>query len=910
MLYKTHKSISQKTLNLVFSAILLLVCLLCFSSFLLYDTELGYINTDSDYLPLNLIRSINQLSIDNDNNLLTTPAVSGTCIYNKNSLIDAFENRGIESSKLTFTTEEFSIFNLLNFKCWDRAYGTNIAYLSLVNEIEENQEIIIIYNPSPNPILLIALSILLLLIRKIFIDFYKKTHNLTIYEKIVYFNVFNRIYNLKLYNSSELTKVFIILFAFFASLSIYLIHSEFFKSFTVFIFFVINLLLIFYKRNEYGYDIKVVLFIYSMIIFFLFERNINLFNLYIERDYFQSLKFIFRIQNEYQAGFFSNNYYINEIGGGQRLVGQFGNSYLPRIIIFKLIQNFYIAQVVYFTSHLLLSAYVLYLGINKLFHDKFIALTSVVLYFFSNSFIDWYQITHFPPTILAFSFLIFSVGCIYRNEKNIIYYSSQFLGYLILFHSAHIQFLIYVLAIISILILVIAIRARSLHFIYYNLFLMIVAGFTALNSWLLFFETFAFSSRLNTKQPEVEFFKFSDIRSFFSLDMERNLLINGNSDLYFSFLSIFFVLVFTKISLKNRKVKFLSLIIILSIVVSTKNILIKFLLDNISIMNSISNHARFWIFSLLFLITLISYIFILNLKPNKSSIFYLLCFLISLNIILKIDYYYGEQFNNDLKPSYLANDDLPEVYKELKILVEQNNKEGYRWSAICLSFDTKDLYLPNMGLVAKETNWFDIYDSWTSERYFRYFNLIRGNNVLDSNWTGYYSNFSNSKINLELLKEANVKYLLSPKPSCEQSKQLKLVDESDNYLIYELENSKELFTFANKDLKLINLNISNKSLIDDIVNFEVVENVEEFISTENSQILNLEYIKNLQLYKIDIKSEGKNLLVFRNSYDPRWEVYVDGEKNQLLNVDLLFMGVLVNKGDSLVEFKFKNSIFR
>lgn len=893
MLYKTHKNISKKTIAFVFSFLLLLVCLLFFSSILLYNTELGYVNTESNYLPLNLIRSINELSIDNDSNLLTTPAVAGTCIYSKNRLLEAFENRGIDASKLSFNTEEFSLSNILNFKCWDRAYGTNIAYFSLVQELDENQEIIIFYNPSPNPIIFLGLFILLLLIKKFI-------------EK----NNLKKFYNLNLNNLSNFKKAFLILLTFFASLSIYLYQSEFFKSFTVFFFSLATLLLIIYKRNDYGYDIKVILFIYSMIIFFLIEQNINFLNLNIERDFYQSLKFILRIQNEYQTGFFSNNFYINEIGGGQRLVGQFGNSYLPRIIIFKLIQNFNLAIGVYFVSHLLLSACILYLGINKIFRDKFIAITSVVLYIFSNSFIEWYKITHFPPTILAFSFLIYSVGCIYRNEKNIIYYLSQFLGYLILFHSANIQFLIYVLAIINFLIFVIAIMARSIHFIYYNLFFMIVAGLTALNSWVLFFETFAFSSRVSIKQPTIEFFKFSDFQSLFSLDMDKNLIINGNSDLYFSFLSIFIVLVFTKISLKNKIVKFLTFFTILSTLVSSKNILIEFLLDNISILNSISNYARFWIFSLLFLIILISYIFVLNLKPNKSAIFYLLSFLISLNIVLKIDYYYGEQFKVDAKPSYFTNDNILALYEEFKILVEKNNSEEYRWSAICVSNATKDIYFPNMGLVANQTNWFDIYDSWISERHFMYFNLISENSLLNSNWTGYHSNFTNSKINFELLKEANVKYLLSPKTLCGQSKQLKLVDESDNYFIYELENPKELFTFANKDLKQIDLNISNKSLIDDIVNFEVIENVEEFITTDNSQILNLEYIKTLQLYKIDIKSEGKNLLVFRNAYDPRWEVYVDGEKNQLLNVDLLFMGVLVNEDDSLVEFKFKNSIFR
>lgn len=911
MSFKTKKSISSQFINSILLIFIFFICLLLFLSLSIYNTELGYINSNSDYLPLNLIRSINQFSIDNDNDLSTTPAIGGTCLYSKNKLLKAFNIRGVDLSQITFKTEKVFINNIFNIKCWDRASGASIEYFTPINELEIDQEIIIIYNQSPNPIIFLVLLILLLLL--------KKYHDYLITKYITYFNIYKRvkliIYErfilIKLYNLSDVKKALIIISSFLASLSIYLQQSKMFKTYTFYIFAVIIFLIIFYKRNDDVYDIKIIFFIYSMVIFYFFERNINFLNLYMERDFYQSLKFIFRIQNEYQEGLVSNIYYINEIGGGQRLVGQFGNSYLPRVLIFKIIDNFNLALAFYFIGHLFLSALMFYIGLNKIFKDKFLALTSVFLYLFSNSFIEWYKITHFPPTILAFSFLIYSLGCVYKNEHNRKIFFSQFLGYLILFHSAHIQFLVYILGIINFFIVLIAISTKSMRFIYLNLSALIIALLSSLKPWILFFETFTFSSRITNKQSSIEFINFNDIWSIFNLDINQNLSIDGNSDFYFSFLSIFFVLIITKISFKNERVKILIIFTILSLILTTENILMKLLLDNISILNSISNYARLWIFCLFLLIILIVYIFLINLRPNKSSIFYLLSFLLSLNIVLKVDYYYGEKFNyENFKPKYLKSENLPDIYEEMKVLVEKNNEEEYKWSAICVSNTLQDIYYPNMGLVAERTQWFDAYDSWVTERYFNYFNLIRNKDIEYSNWSGYYTNFIDDKINLKLLEEANVKYLLSPKPTCQHSKQLKLIDESEHYFVYELNNPKELFEFATKGLKQIDFNKSNESIVDDIVSYEVVENVDNFIIKGDSQILNFEYLKSLQIYKLNVFIEGKNLLVFRNSYDPRWEVYIDGVKNQLLNIDLLFMGVLVKEGDYLIEFKFNDSIFR
>ncbi len=57
--------------------------------------------------------------------------------------------------------------------------------------------------------------------------------------------------------------------------------------------------------------------------------------------------------------------------------------------------------------------------------------------------------------------------------------------------------------------------------------------------------------------------------------------------------------------------------------------------------------------------------------------------------------------------------------------------------------------------------------------------------------------------------------------------------------------------------------------------------------------------------KIEVKSAGKQLLVFLQNNYPGWNVYVNGTKQKLYTVNNTFMAVLVPAGESMVEFRFK-----
>ena len=63
-------------------------------------------------------------------------------------------------------------------------------------------------------------------------------------------------------------------------------------------------------------------------------------------------------------------------------------------------------------------------------------------------------------------------------------------------------------------------------------------------------------------------------------------------------------------------------------------------------------------------------------------------------------------------------------------------------------------------------------------------------------------------------------------------------------------------------------------------------------------------------YKINVQIDQKGLAVFNQIHLPFWNLYVNGEKRQILKVNHNLMGMILNKNDNLIEFKYERELLR
>ena len=859
-------------------------------SIFLLSNEYGYQKLDAEILPLNLLIPFNEYSHLNDNNFAKTPNISGQCIYNTEKINEAFELRGIDFNNVTVAKSGLSLKTLIDFRCWGRYIGSNFSQFSPLDTLNES-DLEVYYVSTPNPLIYLFIFVISYLI---LVKYSSPLFSIT--KKILknfYFHCF-------------------VLF-FFLEFE-YFINSAFISSYSfiaLVVYFLFALILFKTLKNQNKDTLLYPIFAIILLVYLIHEANIELFNFYLESDYFISFKGILALQSTYEQNLFNHNYFVEEMGGGQRLVGQFANNYLPRILIFQLVTNPDLANLFYTLIHYVIAYLFFYFACKRYLKSNFASFLTTSLYLLSNISILWTQLSHTPPTILSFSILLLSIT--YLREKEFTKFNIlSSIGFLILFQVSNIQFFVYVVGIALILILA---TCREKQFGYSrflkSLLPLLVAAPFGIKPIKLYFETSSFSARIPYEvNPEKFVMTFENFQSLFRFDLYGNYFIEGNSDLYFSFLAPFLFLILKKRNRSDNQIKFLFYAVCFFVFTSTA-----LLVYNLSSLNYIfslvSNYQRIWLFGIFFLILLMAKI----VQNETTNYFYrsiFIAFLLTVSTAVRIEYYIISGTDNFYTSSFgISVDQIREKEEELKSIIYQNNDKNYRWAGMCSkpgSFGYFD-YIPNKGLLAYNTRWFDLYDSWSSNRYKQYF---LGYTSIDTQGGKRYHHYGDDEANLEFLSEANVKQIIATKP-CDiflSSKQVVRIDESESFLVYELKRSKELVNFVENPIQLP-LSDEFSKIEEYITKNDVVQsnhNLDLKNISPNDKFKKLSSEKSEYLFEVEVLN--KNILSLRISYDPRWKVYVNGVEKDIVHVDYLFMGVELDSDSKLVLFEFNDSIIR
>jgi len=61
---------------------------------------------------------------------------------------------------------------------------------------------------------------------------------------------------------------------------------------------------------------------------------------------------------------------------------------------------------------------------------------------------------------------------------------------------------------------------------------------------------------------------------------------------------------------------------------------------------------------------------------------------------------------------------------------------------------------------------------------------------------------------------------------------------------------------------------------------------------------------------VNAKMAGSGFLIFADTYDSNWEVYVDGKRDRIYVADYVLRAVYLNKGEHIVEFVYNPHVFR
>jgi len=80
-------------------------------------------------------------------------------------------------------------------------------------------------------------------------------------------------------------------------------------------------------------------------------------------------------------------------------------------------------------------------------------------------------------------------------------------------------------------------------------------------------------------------------------------------------------------------------------------------------------------------------------------------------------------------------------------------------------------------------------------------------------------------------------------------------------------------------------------------------NLKKEESIKSSEIKLIQYKQNDVIYRIS--SQQKGIFFLSDVHYPGWKVYVDNKENELLRANYAFRGVLLGKGDHVIEFKYK-----
>lgn len=301
--------------------------------------------------------------------------------------------------------------------------------------------------------------------------------------------------------------------------------------------------------------------------------------------------------------------------------------------------------------------------------------------------------------------------------------------------------------------------------------------------------------------------------------------------------------------------------------------------------------------SVLFALAINYYLKRVKLK-KKEAFFYLIS--VTIPIIIFIDLFFNFSFLFNNKNNVNIND-----YKDNKIIEFLQNSD-YRH--IGISDNSTGIHCP---LIPNQSMLYNIYDlrgyfvMWPD----RFFTLSkkylsrRGNYLLADDI--YSRNFLNIY---------RVKYIICSKEICKRYEQdYNVVKEKNNIKI--LENGSALppafitynYSSYNNNLNKVYSLLENSSI-----------NIEENILIEKNKS-NYSNIKGIEAVKINyigtdkketvFKAKEAGLLVVTDNYYQGWNVYVNGEKKEIMPVFKSLKGVLVEKGENKIEFIYRPKNF-
>jgi len=155
----------------------------------------------------------------------------------------------------------------------------------------------------------------------------------------------------------------------------------------------------------------------------------------------------------------------------------------------------------------------------------------------------------------------------------------------------------------------------------------------------------------------------------------------------------------------------------------------------------------------------------------------------------------------------------------------------------------------------------------------------------------------------------SIKYIVTSDNLESVSKFNRLLDYPEHNLkVYENRKAAPLFYISNSLVYLPDSNILNK--LDDN-NYDYMQRV--YTSNNfNFKISEkkLEYtVKKAAISdnsaEFIIQSNKQSILVFNYLYYPKWKVSINGKPDDILNINYLFMGVIINAGDNIIKFVYE-----
>ncbi len=174
--------------------------------------------------------------------------------------------------------------------------------------------------------------------------------------------------------------------------------------------------------------------------------------------------------------------------------------------------------------------------------------------------------------------------------------------------------------------------------------------------------------------------------------------------------------------------------------------------------------------------------------------------------------------------------------------------------------------------------------------------------------------FHMSDRNIALLRQANVKYVLSPapldSPLINEAAHFILNDPHESVYIYELARVQPRAYLTARAIAVSSKDEAASALSQN--DFDANIALAEYSSLPPLDAGNYQSsITEPQegLYKIVTETDGNALLVLNESWYPGWHATIDGTATDVFPVNLAFQGIIVPKGNHQIEFQYRSTYF-